>query len=270
FLKGYDEKWTDWTKKTEKEYTNLSAGNYSFLVKARTNLGIESEITRYDIEILPPWYKTSLAYSIYIILFITFNYLFYRKLKSIFLKQKEKHEKQQKHLQYLHQLELEKSEKEIVALRNEKLQAELKNKNTELASVAMHLVQKGDLLSKVKEELTRLKKNPGSELSPDDFKKLIRTLKDEDNMDEEWHQFATHFDTVHLDFLRLIKKRYANLTPTELKLCAYLHMNLCSKDIAKHLKISVRGVEISRYRLRKKLQIPRDTNLFEFLLEFSS
>ena len=66
-------------------------------------------------------------------------------LKRIFQKQKQKHEEQQKHLQYLHQLELEKSEKEIVALRNEKLQAELQNKNTELASATMHLVQKGDL-----------------------------------------------------------------------------------------------------------------------------
>ena len=188
----------------------------------------------------------------------------------MFLRQKQKHLEQQKHLQYLHQLELDKSEKEIVALKNEKLQAELKNKNTELASTAMHLVQKGDLLSKIKEELTRLKKNSGGELAPDDFKKLIRALKEEDNMDEEWHQFSTHFDTVHLNFLRSIKRRYPILTPNELKLCAYLHMNLSSKEIAQHMKISVRGVEISRYRLRKKLQISTETNLFDFLLEFSS
>jgi len=270
FLKGYDEKWSDWTKKTEKDYTNLSEGNYTFQVKAKNNLGNESEVTSYVLSVLPPWYKTYLAYSVYIILFVVFNYLFYRQLKRMFLRQKQKHLEQQKHLQYLHQLELDKSEKEIVALKNEKLQAELKNKNTELASTAMHLVQKGDLLSKIKEELTRLKKNSGGELAPDDFKKLIRALKEEDNMDEEWHQFSTHFDTVHLNFLRSIKRRYPILTPNELKLCAYLHMNLSSKEIAQHMKISVRGVEISRYRLRKKLQISTETNLFDFLLEFSS
>lgn len=270
YLKGYDEKWSEWTKKTEKEYTNLPAGNYNFEVKAKNNLGSESEITAYVVNVLPPWYKTYSAYTVYVILFIVFNYFFYRMLKRIFQKQKQKHEEQQKRLQYLHQLELEKSEKEIVALRNEKLQAELQNKNTELASATMHLVQKGDLLSKIKEELTRLKKNSGGELAPDDFKKLIRALKEEDNMDEEWHQFATHFDTVHLDFLRSIKNRYPNLTPNELKLCAYLRMNLCSKEIAQHMKISVRGVEISRYRLRKKLQITTETNLFDFLLEFST
>ncbi|MEP6950507.1 MAG: triple tyrosine motif-containing protein [Ginsengibacter sp.] len=269
-LNGYDKKWSEWTKKTEKDYTNLPAGNYTFQVKAKNNLGSESEIMGYAINVLPPWYKTYYAYSAYLILFVVFNYLFYRILKKIYQQQKQKHEEQQKHLQYLHHLELEKSEKEIVALKNEKLQVELQNKNTELASATMHLVQKGDLLSKIKEELTRLKKNSGGELAPDDFKKLIRALKEEDNMDEDWHQFATHFDTVHLDFLRSIKKSYPALTPNELKLCAYLHMNLCSKEIAQHMKISVRGVEISRYRLRKKLQISTETNLFDFLLEFSS
>lgn len=270
FLKGNDDKWSDWTKKTEKEYTNLPAGNYVFRVKAKNNLGNESEVYEYAVNVLPPWYKTSLAYSVYIILFVAFNYLFYRQLKRIFLRQKQKHEEQQKHLQYLHQLELEKSEKEIVALKNEKLNAELQFKNTELASVAMHLVQKGDLLSKVKEELNRLKNIPGNGRAPDDFKKLMRALKEEDDMDKDWNQFATHFDNVHLNFLRSVKKQYPDLTPNELKLCAYLHMNLCSKEIAQHMKISVRGVEISRYRLRKKLRIPTGTNLFDFLLEFPS
>ena len=88
------------------------------------------------------------------------------QLKRIFLRKNKNTEEQQKHLQYLHQLELEKSEKEIVALKNEKLQAELQNKNTELGFSTMHLVQKGDLLSKIKEELTRLKKNSGGELGP--------------------------------------------------------------------------------------------------------
>ncbi len=270
YLKGYDDKWSDWTKKSEKDYTNLPGGTYTFLVKAKNNLGSESHITSYVVDVLPPWYRTYTAYLVYALLFIAFNYVFFRKLKQMFARQKRKHEEQQMHLRYLHQLELDKSEKEIVALKNEKLQAELLYKNGELASATMHLVQKGDLLSRVKEELTRLKKNSGSEVAPDEFKKIMRALKEEDHLDEDWQQFSTHFDTVHLDFLRSIKKRYPTLTSNELKLCAYLHMNLCSKEIAQHMKISVRGVEIGRYRLRKKLQISTETNLFDFLLEFSS
>ncbi len=269
-LKGYDDKWSEWTKKTEKDYTNLSGGRYTFLVKAKTNLGNESEITSYDVTIAPPWYKSMLAYILYLVFFVVFNYLFYVKLKKIYQRQREKHEEQQRNLLMKHQLEIEKSEREIVALKNEKLQAELQVKNSELVSYAMHLVQKGDVLSKVTGELNRIKKSSSNEIAPDNIKKLIKTIKEESNLDEEWNQFVTHFDTVHLDFLRLLKKSFPDLTPNELKLCVYLHMNLGSKDIARHLKISVRGVGTSRYRLRKKLQIPNKVNLYDFLLDFSA
>ncbi len=89
-------------------------------------------------------------------------------------------------------------------------------------------------------------------------------------MDKDWEQFANHFDTVHSDFLKALHGSYRNLGNNELKLCAYLRMNLSSKEIAQLMNISVRGVEISRYRLRKKFQIPTEVNLSNFLLNFSS
>ncbi len=153
-------------------------------------------------------------------------------------------------------MELDKSEKEIVTLKNEKLNKEIEYKNNELASVAMHLVQKGELLSKIKEELMRLKKGWHPDKSSEDFRKLIRILNQEDKMDKDWEQFANHFDTVHSDFLKALQGSYRNLGNNELKLCAYLRMNLSSKEIAQLMNISVRGVEISRYRLRKKVSNP--------------
>jgi DNA-binding CsgD family transcriptional regulator len=89
-------------------------------------------------------------------------------------------------------------------------------------------------------------------------------------MDQGWEQFAFHFDRVHSDFLAALKQEYPQLTANEQKLCAYLRMNLSTKEIAGLMNISVRGVEISRYRLRKKLQIPTETNLFQFLLAIKS
>ena len=269
FLKGFDDKWSSWSSKSEKDYTNLPGGEYTFMVKAKNNLGSESEVTSYVVDVLSPWYRTTTAYLLYVIFFVSFNFLFFKKLKQLFAKQREKHEAQQQHLRYVYQLELDRSEKEIVALKNEKLQAELTAKNTELASASMHLLQKADLISKVKEGLTNIKKEGNSEPIPKHYKKLINVLNEEEHMEEEWDMFATHFDAVHLDFLRSIKKAYPSLTPHELKLCAYLHMNLSSKEIAQHMKISVRGVEIGRYRLRKKLRVPKDANLFEFLLQYS-
>ncbi len=265
-LDGYDKDWSAWSKKTEKDYTNLPAGKYTFHVKSKSNRGNESATSSYSFSILPPWYFTTLAFCLYVILFISFNYLLFKWLRKQFLVQQKKHEEEQKRLQYLHQLELEKSEKEIVKLRNEKLEAEIGHKNKELASAAMHLVQKGELLGNVREELLRFKKVSNGEGSSEELKKMLKILNEENKMDKDWEQFAVHFDNVHSDFLQILKSVYPNLSAHELKLSAYLRMNLSSKEIAQLENISVRGVEISRYRLRKKLKIPTETNLFDFLI----
>jgi ligand-binding sensor domain-containing protein/DNA-binding CsgD family transcriptional regulator len=266
-LKGFDKDWSAWSKQTEKEYTNLPAGPYTFQVRSKSNLGNESVVSSYSFTVLPPWYQTGWAYFLYTLLFFALVCLLYRWQRRLFLLQQQKHEDEQKRLLYLHQLELEKSDKEIVKLKNEKLEAEIDHKNTELASAAMHLVQKGELLGNIREELMRLKKGVNGEGTTEEFKKMVRILGEENKMDKDWEQFAVHFDKVHSDFLRILKTIYPALSSHELKLCAYLRMNLSSKEIAQLENISVRGVEISRYRLRKKLKIPTETNLFDFLMD---
>jgi DNA-binding CsgD family transcriptional regulator len=234
-------------------------------------LGNESAVAEYSFSILPPWYQTSWAYLIYVGVFVGLNYLMFYWLRRIFRRQQARHEEEQKRLQYLHQLEIEKSEKEIVKLKNEKLESEIEHKNTELASAAMHLVQKGELLGNIREELMRMKKGAnGDGAAAEEFKKMLRILGEENKMDKDWEQFAVHFDKVHSDFLQILKSVYPQLSAHELKLCAYLRMNLSSKEIAQLENISVRGVEISRYRLRKKLHIPTEINLFDFLMELHS
>jgi DNA-binding CsgD family transcriptional regulator len=96
---------------------------------------------------------------------------------------------------------------------------------------------------------------------------MIKTLNEEESIDAEWENVTKHFDIVHADFVKQVKNRHPGITPNELKLCAYLRMNLTTKEIAQLMNISVRGVEISRYRLRKKLQISTELNLVQFLME---
>lgn len=266
FLKGFDKGWSNWSGKPEKEYTNLPAGFYTFQVKSRNNLGNESAIGSYAFTILPPWYQTKLAYIIYTLLFFGLVIWVNRRQKQKLLQQKEQYEEQQKQLQYLHQLELEKSEKEIVKLKNEKLEAEIEHKNSELATSAMHLVQKRAMLGKIRDELNGLLKTINNEQVSLEFKRLLKLLVQDDKTEDNWENFAFHFDKVHSDFLVVLKNRYPDLTASELRLCAYLRMNLSNKEIAQLTNISVRGVEIGRYRLRKKLGLAKETNLFEFLL----
>ncbi|MEO7444763.1 MAG: triple tyrosine motif-containing protein, partial [Ferruginibacter sp.] len=266
-LEGFNDKWSDWSGKTEKEYTNLPGGNYQFEIKARNNLGKESGVYAYAFIFQPPWYQTTWAYFIYTIIFIISVYLIYRAQRKKFLRQQIKYEQEQKNFLYLHQLEINKAESELVTLRNEKLQAEIDYKNSELANSAMHLVHKGELLTKLKTELSQTMKMIDNNEGKTEMKKMIKVLTEDDKMDKDWEDFAQHFDKVHSDFIVGLKEQFPKLTSNELKLSAYLRMNLSTKKIAQLMSISVRGVEISRYRLRKKLEIPTGASLFDFLMQ---
>jgi DNA-binding CsgD family transcriptional regulator len=239
-------------------------------VKARNNLGSESSIEKFEFVVLPPWYRTSWAYSIYIFLFAGLLFLMYQLQKFKFSRQQKRMEEENKKLLYISELELNKTQSEVVALQNEKLASEINFKNAELASSTMHLVKKGELLSKIKEELAHVLKHIQDKTAIQEIKKVIKSVSDDDKIDQEWETFAKHFDTVHSDFVVTLKKTYPSLTANEVKLCIYLRMNLSSKEIAQLINISVRGVEISRYRLRKKIGIASEINLFDHLMQIDN
>ena len=95
-------------------------------------------------------------------------------------------------------------------------------------------------------------------------RKIDRNIEDEDSL----RIFETNFDQVHENFLSRLREAYPQLTSKDLRLCAYLRLNLSSKEIAPLLNISIRGVEISRYRLRKKLDLDHREHLADFILRF--
>ena len=270
-LAGFDKGWSAWSAKKEKDYTNLPYGDYTFMVKARDRFGVESKVVQYKIVILPHWYQTTLAFLLYILLF--FAALIYGRhlLLKKFEAQRIRFEKEEQKLRYLHQLEIEHSEREIIQLQKEKLEAEITFKNQELASTTMHLFKRGKLLSKLKEELTSAIKNLPDHQRHTDFSKLVKMLTEAEKQDADWEQFAIHFDEVHNNFLANMKAAYPELTPADLKICAYIKMNLSSKEMAQLLNISLKGVEVARYRLRKKLGIPSaQMSLYDFLTQASS
>jgi DNA-binding CsgD family transcriptional regulator len=184
--------------------------------------------------------------------------------------QQRKYDDEQKQLQLQHQLAIQESEKQIVELRNEKLQSEVAHKNTELASSAMNLVRKKEILSKLKEDLQQYRIIPEPDKAGKEFQKIIRVIDKELDHNEEWEQFAMHFDSVHTNYLKKLKEYCPELSVSDLKLAAYLRLNLSTKEIAQLLTISIRGVETSRYRLRKKLRIDNDVNLSDFLTRITN
>lgn len=266
-LKNFESNWSPWTTKTEKDYTNLPPGDYELLVKARTNLGNESAISNYKFVINPPWYLSLPAKIVYTMLVLLGGYLIIRYQKNKFREQQLKYEEKQKQLKYMHQLEIDKSEKEIVKLKNEKLETEIEHKNYELATSAMHLLQKKEMMDQLRDDLNGMMKNIDDDETFAKCRKLIKALGEDTKLDDNWEHFEMHFDKIHTDFLVQIKQKYPALSAAELRLCAYIRLNLSTKEIAKLLNISIRGVETTRYRLRKKLGLDKDQNLFEYLLE---
>lgn len=274
-LVNFDAEWSEWGKIYSKEYTNLPAGTYTFKVKARKSPTFESSLSQFTFTIGAPWYRTLTAYIAYFLL--TTGLLFaILKFQSRKYKRKEaakqlayhlKVEEEQRQKAYQHQLELAKSERQIIQLQNEKLETEIKYKNEELANATMNLVQKKEFILKLKKELKQFQKGVKAEEGNIELKQILKILAEEEKLDNDLDNFFLHFNTVHGDFLNNIKKQFPSINPHDLRLCAYLRMNLSSKEIAPLLGISVRGVEISRYRLRKKLELPTEANLVEYLLD---
>ncbi|MFZ6013339.1 MAG: ligand-binding sensor domain-containing protein [Bacteroidota bacterium] len=272
YLDNYEKGWSAWTPKTQKEYTNLKEGKYTFHVRAKNVNGEISPESVYEFSINPPWYRSIWAYSFYgvsviALLFTGFNTLdrkYQREQQLMVLRQKKELNRKDNEINKLSQ----QSQEEINRLQHEKLESELRHMNSELGTSTMHLLNKNEFITGIKTNLTQIIKKSNNE---DVKRELVQITKDIENnisADTDWEQFQYHFDRVHGDFSTRFKAAFPALSPQEIKLSAYLRMNLSSKEIAQLLNISIRGVEISRYRLRKKLHLDRNKNLQEFILNF--
>jgi DNA-binding CsgD family transcriptional regulator len=202
--------------------------------------------------ILPPWYLTLFA-KIGYVLIIVMMLLIFRRRVIVLTRRKEVRKRAEK-------------EKELIQLRNEKLQDEISFKSQELANSTMLIIKKNEFLIDLKREL-KLQKNQLESRFPDKYYfSLVKKIDDNIASHDDWKTFETNFERAHEEFIKKLKAQYPKLTPGDLRLCAYLRMNLSSKEIAPLLGISVRGLENHRYRLRKKMDLDVDANLNEVMM----
>jgi ligand-binding sensor domain-containing protein/DNA-binding CsgD family transcriptional regulator len=271
-LFGFTESWSDWSSSVTNEYTNLPEGDFIFMVKARNQLGVESLTDQLEFSVLPPWYKSFFAYLIYSFLFLLITllvvWLIYLRIEISKRRERLKHLQAFRHKEQEYVRNALLDEKKIINLKNEKLKAEMIHRDKELANQTMDLIRKNKFLQNIKDELIKLKR-PNNDFSMNDkINSLILKIDKDLDHNKQWEIFESAFDEVHEDFLNRLKATYPNLTPKELRLCAYLRLNISSKEIAPLMNISVRGVEICRYRVRKKLEIERDTNMTSYIINF--
>jgi len=178
-------------------------------------------------------------------------------------RQKELERKQQK----LSQVKEEK-QRAINQMKQESVQRELQHVNNLLAASTMNLVVKNEFIDSIKTELQQLKQTGRWAEAKQALEKIVKEIDINLKLQEDWEQFEYHFDKVHGGFLTRLQHDFPDLSPNEQKLCTLLRLNLNTKEIAHILSISQRGVEVARYRLRKKLGLEKGQNLSKFVLEY--
>jgi DNA-binding CsgD family transcriptional regulator len=170
-------------------------------------------------------------------------------------------------MQSRQQLIKEKDE-QIENLEEEKLQIELRARQDELVRSRMNVVRKNEMLQEIKKTAVSINNGLNEENLPAIKRRVVRLIGQIDTNiehDDDLEAFRDSFDSVHHNFLKTLGERYPQLSHKEKMLCAYIRMNLMSKEIAPLLNISIRGVEIARYRIRQKLDLESKANLTEFL-----
>lgn len=257
-LEGMQDEWSEWSSKSSVNFKNLPSGSYTFKIKAKIANSSPENIASYNFVVLKPWYATNLAIIIYVLLSLYLAYFVNKKYRDYYQRQREKLIEENNLLLEIKELE---NEQQLMKIRNEQLARDVDSKNKELAVSTMNLIKKNELLALIKEDLKKT-----SEEGNRNVKSVITTINKNINEEDSWNVFKEAFDSADKDFLKKVKAAHPSLTPNDLRLCAYLRLNLSSKEIAPLLNISVRSIEIKRYRLRKKMDLPHEKGLVEYIL----
>ncbi len=268
-LEPFDNEWSNWSKQALKEYTNLREGTYTMRVKEKNSYGVESEQASLTFTISPPWYRHPGSYIGYFALGCVAIYLIRLQVRAKIRKNKyyETIEQRKLYLEKESKIRMEqyRLEKKIQKLNRDRLKTKILSKDKELVSNSLQVVKKNKTLSNIVQKLKEMDIESMNEETKSQLTTLKRSITKEIS-GNSWKDLEKHIKNVHFEFLKRLKEKYPTISPRELDLSTYLLMNMSTKEIAEVMNISNGGVELARYRLRKKLGLSRKENLTGFLM----
>lgn len=251
-LEGISE-WSHPEKINKVTYERLPKGTYTFSLRTIDNLGHCSPTLKYTFIILPPWYQTFWAFAGYIFLAILLSKIAWALILRRYRNR--------------HLIKIRLREAKRLNRMNLQLQNQIKEKDAELLSQTSFVIQRNELISRMKNEIEEFYRTHNNKALAPLFHKINMLFNSNLDTEEDWKTFLIKFEEKHAGFFKQLKTLYPHLTANDLKLCACLKLNLDSKSIAALMNISVRAVENSRYRLRKKINIPPNENLNDFFVK---
>lgn len=247
-LEGFENDWifTD-AKRRFASYANLKAGSYLFRVKASNNDGKWGNNEHIlHIQVLPPFYETWWFRILIFILFMFALYWIYKQRMNV-------------HRNRFYRMQVE-QERKIMQLETEKL-------DSELQKMTFHVLHRNRALIEQKNRLLGLSVKAREEVRKG-LQDIIQNLDTELSDDKDWKYIEPQLDKVYNNFISRLKEVHPDLSLSEIKIAAYVRMNLSTKEISEFMHKSNRGVENERYRLRKKLGLESNDSLKDYLMNF--
>lgn len=251
------------SESAEADYVGLKHGDYTFTASLIDDDGKAIAHTDYHFTVPRPGYLSPLAITGYIlaigVVFIAFSKLYTRRQ----IKRQHRAHEIERVAQNVRILEQERiiSEQQKQLLKNE-----LDLKSKELASMALEAGYKDQVIENLRETITGQRRK--GQLDSREIDNLIKTINSNIDKREFWEIFQNNFDLIHENFFRNLRQRFPELTPTDLKFCALMRLNMSTKDIASFTHLTIRGVETARYRIRRKLNLDSKDSIVQFLIDF--
>lgn len=259
------EDWSKWSDESTIELINLPKGSHRMQIRAKVGSGQISETAEINFMIRTPWYRSPYMMACYVILMAALFYLLNQLKKKelrqqeIKLLEKQKKEWQVQEDRYRNQLEA--TSKLQLEAKYEDIKEQLKSKTMQLAAKAKENEEQQSVLLELKNRIIEIEQHPERlKSSLKDIKGLLSNYLDIDHK-----TFEIQIDELNQDFFKIIRDKYDDITLNDLRLCAYIKIGFNAKEIADIMNIKPSSVYISRSRLRKKLELHNDTDLYTFL-----
>ncbi|MCY1720651.1 triple tyrosine motif-containing protein [Prolixibacteraceae bacterium Z1-6] len=261
YLKGYNDEWLINNKNNQTVFQNLREGRYTFRVK---ELGSDLQ-SEFSFVIAPPFYRSKVAVMIYLLFFIILFFVVQR-ISVVRSRQRQLY-RLKKERQRINELRIRHA-KQVLDLEVVQLQNEVESKTDKLTNLLLQNNKKKEVIDTIKEELKNLKES-NKFVSSRHIEKLNRIIKSNFDEKKDWLVFESAFSETHVNFFKQLKAKHPILTDEDLRLCAYLKVNLSSKELAPIFQITTRSVDLKKYRLKKKLQLDKEQSLSEYIKNFN-
>lgn len=219
------------------------------------------EISKYTFVVTNPWYLSVWMVMVYSLLLAVLFYLYYIWNKIRYIEKLKRKEEEINHQNQIEQLERETANKlKMQEYEKHILEIQVQTKASEVAGKSLSIAKQSEMIESIETILSS--ENDSNQIKS----KIKKAIKSNSINKNEWQNFEKNLMKSHEDFVHKLTQLYPILTSKDIKLCIFLRMNLASKEIAPLMNISYRGVELHRYRLRKKLEISKEDNLSNFMI----